>query len=215
MLAQLPFPNLGSGQHRLSTRLSAWREFRISSVSPLVGRLGIVLPVRRFPTLALANWRKEVVDVPTGSAKIAGGALTRVSVATVINHKWLGCSGGSTTPTRWRWWRSPDLLGRHMSPHQAVGVRRCRGPIQSRAGRGTQTQPQSLDTKGVAFDGDPDEPHGCHLSGTSEINLSISRVGRWQTRADPQSQSSRVMVRILPAFPQIPTRPCLSSMAQD
>ncbi len=142
LVLRATFANLGSGQTDLY-KAFAWANFALCSEG---GRLGIVLPRSAVSDAGMANWRKEIVAVPTGGAQVragGGGGCRR-------EYRWRpssttrdGCSRGSTTPTRWRWWRSPDPLGRHLPQHQAVGVRRSRRPIHGRAGLGTKAQPQS------------------------------------------------------------------------
>ncbi len=138
LVLRATFPNLGSGQTDLY-KAFAWANLALCREG---GRLGIVLPRSAVSDAGMANWRKEIIESPTSSAKITrGGGLRR-------GYRWrrssttrVGCSRGSTTPTRWRWWRSPDPLGRHLPQHQAVGVRRRRRALHGRAGRGSKTQP--------------------------------------------------------------------------
>ena len=141
LVLRATFPNLGSGQTDLY-KAFAWANYALCGDG---GRLGIVLPRSAVSDAGMANWRKEIVDHQPEVGKLprGGGGCRR-------EYRWRrssttgdGCSRGSTTPTRWRWWRSPDPLGRHLPQHQAVGVRRCRRPIHGRAGRSPEAQSQN------------------------------------------------------------------------
>lgn len=140
LLLRATFANLGSGQTDLY-KAFAWANYSLCRDG---GRLGIVLPRSAVSDAGMANWRKEIVASPSVGGKFAAGGGCR------RGYRWrrssttgVGCSRGSTTPTRWRWWRSPGPLGRHLPQHQTVGVRRSRRALHGRARRSTQTQPQN------------------------------------------------------------------------
>ncbi len=154
LVLRATFPNLGSGQTDLYKAFS-WANLALCREG---GKIGMVLPRSAVSDAGMANWRTEIVGAPIDDVtKRAGGG----GYPARCGYRWprssttrAGCSRGSTTPTRWRWWRSPGLLRRHLPQHQAVGVRRGRWPLHRRARCRPQAQPPSRAT-GVALRATP------------------------------------------------------------
>ena len=132
LILRATFPKLGSGQTDLYKAFS-WANLALCRDG---GKIGMVLPRSAVSDAGMANWRTEVVGAPSGPESIRRGG-----VRAVCGYRWRrssitrdGYSKGFTTPIRWPWWRLPASLGHHLSQHQAVGLRRGRRPVYSRAG---------------------------------------------------------------------------------
>ena len=193
------FPNLGSGQTDLYKAFS-WANFALCCDG---GRLGIVLPRSAVSDAGMANWRKEVVDVPTGSAKIAGGALTRVSVATVINHKGWVFGGVHNSYTVALVAVTRSSRSSHVSTPSSGRSTVSRADTKSRWPRYANSTAEL--NQGGGFDGDPDEPHVAIYPGPARSISQFHELVDGKPELIPVSEFTRWSNTA--AFPQIPTRP--------
>ncbi len=141
-ILRLSYPKLGSGSTDLYKAFS-WANLSLVREG---GSVGTVLPRSAVADAGMANWRIEITDNTgvrgQGSGVRGQGSGVRgrypCSRSSTIA---VGCSKESTTPTRWHWCPSGDLVGCHLPQHQAVGLRRCRRTLHLRLGRPSQTLP--------------------------------------------------------------------------
>ena len=143
-LLRATFPNLGSGQTDLYKAFS-WANLELARGG---GRVGLVLPRSAVSDAGMTNWRSRVLansEPPPGIGR-ANWSPWRPSSTTGD-----GCSRTSTGPTRWRCWRSPARVGRHLPQQPAVGLRRRRPALHGRTRCGPPTIPATFAPKGVAL----------------------------------------------------------------
>ncbi len=132
-LLRATFPNLGSGQTDLYKAFS-WANLELARGG---GRIGLVLPRSAVSDAGMTNWRSLLVansETPPRGIGRANWSPWRPSSTTGD-----GCSRTSTGLTRWRCWRSPARVGRHLPQQPAVGLRRCRPALHRRARLGPPT----------------------------------------------------------------------------
>ena len=123
------FSGLGSGRTDYYQAF-AWANLNLACEG---GRIGLVLPHTAVNAAGMASWRAQAL----GQGRAGQGRAGEVYCLHLGNSgipgrcQWLrssttraGCSRGFTTPTQWLSYRPRGFLGRHLSQHQAVGLRR-------------------------------------------------------------------------------------------
>ncbi len=142
-LLRRAFPGLGSGRTDYYQAF-AWANLNLCRER---GRIGMVLPRTAANADGMARWRTEALQAPDSTRQHQTAPDSTRQLFYHYGYRWqrlsitrAGCSRGSTTPTRWRWWQSPGALRRHLPQHQAVGLRRGRRPLHRRPRRRPQAQ---------------------------------------------------------------------------
>ncbi len=195
------FPNLGSGQTDLYKAFS-WANYALCRDG---GRLGIVLPRSAVSDAGMANWRKEIVEAPDGSAKMGGGggSSTRISVATVINHKGWVFEGVHNSYTVALVAVTRSSRSSHVSTPNSGRSTVSTADTQSRWSRFANSTAEL--NQGGGFDGDPDEPHVAIYPGPAKSLTQYHELVDGKPELIPVSEFTRWSNTA--AFPQIPTRP--------
>ncbi|MDE0120557.1 MAG: hypothetical protein OXS33_02350 [bacterium] len=192
------FPRLGSGQTDLYKAFS-WANLAVIREG---GLLGIVLPRSAVSDAGMANWRRSIVQERERERE-SKVRVSRMSVATVINHKGWAFEGihNSYTVALVAVTRSSPLspASTPSSGHSAVSTADTQW-------RSSQLARSTLDAPpGGGFEDGPNQPyvaiypgpassrhHFEELIATGPELVPISEFTRWSNTA---------------AFPQIPTRP--------
>ncbi len=167
-ILRLSFPKLGAGSTDLYKAFS-WANLSLAREG---GTVGTVLPRSAVADAGMAKWRTQVINnnrigsdrIGIGSDRIGSDRIgsdrigsdrievesrVRISVSTLINNRgWV--FEGFTTPTQWRWCRSPGHVSCHLPQHAGVGIRRRGRTLHPRVGHPPKALTQCR-SQGVAL----------------------------------------------------------------
>ncbi len=193
------FPKLGSGQTDLYKAFS-WANLALCRDG---GKVGMVLPRSAVSDAGMTKWRTEVVSASIDPESApGGGGESRMSVATLINHKGWVFEGVHNSYTValvvvTRYSRSSPASMPSSGPSTV-------STADTRSRWSPPARPTAEPNLGGGFDGEHDEPHVAIYPGPARSLAHFREIVEGGPELIPLSEFARWSNTA--AFPQVPTR---------